>query len=74
VAIIIFMDIYCSKVAKYYLSMLFGQSFESSENSSDRKSSMLCLVSLHEKVGDDMLPLLSSLSQSKVRQPLNSPA
>jgi len=42
------------------------QCFESSDNSSVRKSSMLCLVALHDKVGKDLLPLLSSLNPSKV--------
>jgi len=42
------------------------QCFESSDNSSVRKSSMLCLVALHDKVGKDLLPLLASLNPSKV--------
>jgi len=43
------------------------QCFESSDNSSVRKSSMLCLVALHDKVGGkELLPLLVSLNPSKV--------
>ena len=42
------------------------QCFESSDSSSVRKSSMLCLVALHDKVGKDLLPLLASLNPSKV--------
>jgi len=45
---------------------LLVQCFESSDNSSVRKSSMLCLVALHDKVGKDLLPLLASLNPSKV--------
>ena len=42
------------------------QCFESSDNSSVRKSSMLCLVALYDKVGKDLLPQLATLNPSKV--------
>jgi CLIP-associating protein 1/2 len=43
------------------------KSFENSDSSGMRKSSMLCLVYLHEKVGDDLLPLIADLNPSKMK-------